>query len=33
MPAKVSFTMPISSSHFILEAGGKRINQTVVVSE
>lgn len=30
MPAKVEFTMPITSSHFILEAGGKRINQTVV---
>ena len=33
MPAKVEFTMPITSSHFVLEAGGKRINQTVVVTE
>jgi len=30
MPAKVEFTMPITSTHFILEAGGKRINQTVL---
>ena len=33
MPAKVEFTMPITSSHFVLEVGEERINQTVVVSD
>lgn len=33
MPARVSFTMPATSSHFVLEAGGKRIEQTVVSVE
>ena len=32
MPAKVSFKMSITSPDFVLEAGGKRIKQTVEVS-